>query len=210
MQDTRENGRALAVQQRAALTRAQRIDLDDIPIYASTGTLRIPIGQRGYWIELKEELDFGEQTILDNASVIGVQREQLESTSDAGQTVRLDLTRHRFLLCAIWLVGWNLPPDEANKPIRFPRHVNERIETIKALNPQWGDIIVEVITEHIAAQQEDEEAAQKAADDAAGMDPEGSAQEPDESPPGRLLNGEYVETTSPSTSVSSLVGVGRS
>lgn len=210
MQDTRTEDRSLAVRgpQRPALTRASRLDLDDIPIYASTGTIRIPIGSRGYWIELKEELDFGEQTILDNASVIGVQREQLESTADAGQTVRLDLTRHRFLLCAIWLVGWSLPPDEAGKQIRFPRHVNERIETIKALNPRWGDIIVEVITEHIAAAQEAEEAAQRAADDEAGIDPE--HREGDDSPPGRSPNGESDAINLPSTSVYSPVGVGPS
>ena len=209
MQDTRTDGRALAVRPpRPALTRAQRIDLDDIPIYASTGTIRIPIGQRGYWIELKEELDFGEQTILDNASVIGVQREQLESTADAGQTVRLDLTRHRFLLCAIWLLNWSLPPDEDGRPIRFPRHINERIEAIKALNPRWGDIIVEVITEHIAAQQEDEEAAQRAADDEAGIDPD--HREIDDNPPGRTRNGESDEINLPSTSVYSPVGVGQS
>jgi len=191
------------------LTRAQRIDLDDVPIYASTGTIRIPIGSRGWWIELKQELDFGEQTILDNASVIGVQREQLESTADAGQTVRLDLTRHRFLLCAIWLVGWSLPMDEDNKQIRFPRHINERIETIKALNPRWGDIIVEVITEHVAAQQEEEEAAQRAADEEAGMDPDHGG-EPDDNPPGRSRNGESDGTNLPLTSAYSPAGVGPS
>jgi hypothetical protein len=209
VQDTRADERSLAVAEkpRPALTRAQRIDLDDIPIYASTGTHRIPIGQRGFWIEIKQELDFGEQTILDNASVIGVQREQLESTSDAGQTVRLDLTRHRFLLCAIWLVGWSLPPDEAGKSIRFPRHVNERIETIKALNPHWGDIIVEVITEHIAAVQEADEVAQRAADEEAGMDTERGD---DDNPPGRPLNGEFDGTSLPSTSAYSPAGVGPS
>lgn len=162
------SGTALARQS----TREMRTyDLDDVPIYASTGTRRIRLNKTGtYWIEIKEELDFGEQTILDNASVIGVQREPIGQGSEAGQTVRLDLPRQRFLTCAVWLVGWKLPNDEEGKPIRFPRNLNDRIDTIKALNPKWGEAIIDIISTHVVQQTEAEEAAQMKADQDAMME----------------------------------------
>lgn len=151
--------------------RTQTVDLDDVPVYASTGTRRIPMGRSGqHWIEIQEELDFGQQTILDNASVIGIQRGQTTEGEEASQTVRLDLTRQRFLLCATWLVRWNLPADKNGKEIKLPRHINDRIETMKRLSPQWGDAIVAAITEHVAQRQELAQAAQDAADAEAGID----------------------------------------
>ena len=168
------------------------IDLDDTPVYASTSIRRIPMGKSGkYWIEIQEELDFGQQTILDNASVIGVQREQANEGSEPGQTVRLDLTRQRFLLCATWMTRWSLPPDANGKDIRLPRHINDRIEVLKRLNPAWGDAIVAAITEHVAARQAEEEAAQTAADEEAGIDVEAREVDQDDIPPERgRLNGE--------------------
>lgn len=184
--------RALARQEQG-LQRAYSVDLDDVPIYASTGTKRIPLGKSGkYWIEIQEELDFGQQTKLDNASVIGVMREQASTGDDASQTVRLDLERQRYLLCATWLVRWNVPSDKNQKTVALPRHVNDRINAIKHLHPRWGDAIVAAITEHVAALQELEEVAQENADRAAGIDPEDrDDQEGDElDPPVLSLNGE--------------------
>jgi hypothetical protein len=167
------------------------MDLDDVPIYASTGVKHIKMGSSGkYWIEIQEELDFGQQTILDNASVIGVQREQGASVEDANQTVRLDLTRQRFLLCATWLVRWNVPPDQDGKPIRLPRHINDRITTMKRLHPLWGDAIVEKITEHVAAKQELQQKVQEEADADAAIDAESEEVNPNDIPPTETrLNG---------------------
>jgi hypothetical protein len=198
MQDTMERTEDRQEQESRALARtgpgrdmqrASVVDLDDVPIYASTGTKRIPLGRSGkFWIEIQEELDFGQQTILDNASVIGVQREQSQAGGDAASTVRLDLTRQRFLLCATWLVRWNLPPDKNGKEVRLPRHVNDRIEVMKRLNPVWGDAIVAAITEHVAEKQEAAQVAQDEADEEAGIDVE--AREVEDSPPnGTVRNG---------------------
>lgn len=195
-------GRALVQQDRAGGTIAARRkrNLEDIPSYASTGTIRIPLVDSGkYWIEIQEELDFGQQTILDNASVIGVQREQMESTAEAGQTVRLDLTRQRFLLCAVWLVAWNIPPDADGRPMRLPRHINDRITMIKGLHAKWGDAIVESITEHVAALQEREEEAQRFEDEKQGIDTIDVDPSDPESDPKVSSNGEYdaVASSSP-------------
>lgn len=174
-------------------------DLSDVPIYASTGTRVIPLGKdkrgRDYFIEIKEELDFGEQTILDNASVIGIQRERTAGVDDAASTVRLDMTRQRFLLCAVWIVNWRVPNDDNDKPIRWPRNPNDRIEAIKALNPKWGDAIVEIIAAHVAERTQEENEAQEEADKDAMMDaptehdgtPEGEAPKPSPS-----LDGEFA------------------
>jgi hypothetical protein len=169
------------------------VDLDDIPIYSSTGTKHIPLGSSGkYWIEIQEELDYGQQTILDNASVIGVQREQATTGEDANQTVRLDLTRQRFLLCATWIVRWNVPNDKNDKPIRWPRHVNDRVNVMKSLHPAWGDAIVAAITEHVAEKQELQQQAQEEADAEAGIDADAREVDPDDSPPsGARQNGSH-------------------
>lgn len=208
--EERVDERALARRddRRERAPRRPGIDLDDVPIYASTGVRKLPLGRNGrYWIEIQEELDFGQQTILDNASVIGVQREQMEASAEAGQTVRLDLTRQRFLLCAIWLTRWSLPKDEEGREIRLPRNVNDRVETLKRLSPKWGDAIVGLITEYIAEQQDREVEAQRAADEEAGIDAEAHETEP---APKRSRNGASGATRSLSTSVSSPAGAASS
>lgn len=178
--------------------------LDDTPIYASTGVITKKLGASGkYWLEIREQLDFGEQTILDNASVIGVQREQVEAVANAGQTVRLDLTRQRLLLCALYITRISVPPDRRGNAIKWPRHINERIEVIKHLNPKWGEAIIEIITEHVAALQEEDEAAQADADEAAGLMNDG---EEDDSPPSLSQNGSSVVEGQSSLSVSTPVG----
>lgn len=198
-QDRQE--RSLARQSpRGGAVRASTVDLDDVPIYSSTGVRKIPMGKSGqYWIEIQEELDFGQQTILDNASVIGVQREQADTGAEPGQTVRLDLTRQRFLLCATWLTRWEIPLDKNKKRVNLPRHINDRVDVLKRLNPTWGDAIVAAITEHVAAKQEQEEEAQNAADEEAGIDMEGT-EDTHDSPPGRSLNGASVVASSSSVS----------
>jgi hypothetical protein len=206
-----ENSRALATQ------RANRRDtprvadlnfdyLDDTPVYASTGVRTFKFGRGGkYWIEYLEELDFGQQTVLDNASVVGVLREQSQDQAQAGQTVRLDLTRQRFLLCASYITRWKIPPDRNGREIRWPRHMNDRIETMKHINPKWGDAIVQVITAHVAEQQEEEQAAQADMDAAADLREEEN--ERNDSPPQPSQNGAHVVDVQPSQSVSSPVGV---
>lgn len=180
-------------------------NLENIPVYASTDIRRIDLtDDKRYWIEIQEELNFGQQTRLDNASVIGVMREQAAVGEDAAQTVRLDLEKQRYLLCATWLVRWNLPADANGKPIRLPRHVNERIEAIKNLHPAWGDAIVESITEHVAARQEAEQEAQDKADEEVGIDTEDRGN--DDSPPARTLNGASVVAASSSPSYSTPAG----
>jgi pimeloyl-CoA synthetase len=194
-QETRDET-ALAVTSKldAVMRRAAEFDLSDAKSYASTGAVRIPFGDGTYWIEIKEELDFGEQTILDNASVVGVQRDALNEASGegGGQTVRLDLTKHRFLQCAIWLLRWNIPPDENGKPIRLPRHINDRITTLKSLSSKVGDAIVAVIAEYIVSQQEDEEEAQAKQDKHAEIDEDGDDEGTDEIPPAHSQNGAHV------------------
>jgi hypothetical protein len=198
---------------RALATRRQRQDsalrniasLEDTPIYASTGVRRVTLGNSGkYWVEFLEELDFGQQTLLDNASVIGVLREQAQQDADAGQTVRLDLTRQRFLLCATYITRWSVPPDRNGREIKWPRHPNDRTETIRHLNPKWGDAIVAIITEHVADKQEEEQAAQDDMDEAAGLVQE---EDRDDNPPVPSQNGAHVVDAQSSHSASTPVGL---
>jgi len=203
-----ENSRALAT--RRNQRDAQRLSdmnfdyLDDTPIYASTGVKTVKLGGKGHWIEFLEELDFGQQTVLDNASVIGVLREQAQEAANAGQTVRLDLTRQRFLLCATYITRWNVPKDRNGREIRWPRHINDRIDTMKRINPRWGDAIVQIITAHVAEKQEEEQAAQ--ADMDAAIDLRNDEDDRNDSPPQQSQNGAHVVDAQPSQSASSPAG----
>lgn len=204
-----ENSRALATQ-RNNERQAQRLSdmnfdfLDDQPIYASTGTRTVKMGQKGYFVEFLEELDFGQQTILDNASVVGVLREQSESSGQSGQTVRLDLTRQRFLLCGTYITRWKVPPDRNGREMKWPRHINDRIEMMKRINPKWGDAIVAIITAHVAEKQEEEEAAQKDMDEAAKLTEDEADR--NDNPPQPSQNGAHVVDVQPLQSASSPVG----
>jgi hypothetical protein len=203
-----ERSRAIATRRQAAAANRPRdySYLEETPVYASTGVHRVDFGTSGkYWIEIQEELDYEQQTILDNASVIGVQREQMESTAEAGQTVRLDLARQRFLLCAVWITRWSVPKDRRGNEIRWPRHINDRILAVKRLNRKWGDAITQVITEYVAKQQEEEEAAQADADDALQFMDEDEGE--DDSPPQPTANGEYDDDVQSSHSSTTPVGL---
>lgn len=203
-----ENSRAIATrEQQQAIQRVTDLDfsfLDDTPIYASTGVRKVKLGNKGHWIEFLEELDFGQQTILDNASVVGVLREQAQEAAQAGQTVRLDLTRQRFLLCATYITRWNIPKDRNGREIKWPRHPNDRIETMKRINPKWGDAIVTIITTHVAEQQEAEDAAQKDMDAAARLTEDG--EDRNDNPPRQSQNGALVVDARPLQSASTPAG----
>lgn len=208
---TSENGLAVRGDGPGALARV-KLDLDDVPSYTDMSTTKYPMGGSGkYWIELKNQLEFGEQTVLDNASVIGVLREQAGQGGDSNQTVRLDMAKQRLLMCAIWLNRWNIPLSPRKKEIALPRNINDRVETIRHLNPDWGDAIAEKIAAHIAERQPVDAETERIADERAGIMPEdvvvmGGAEERD-SPPEAIPNGSPVIDAQSSQSSSSPVGV---
>jgi hypothetical protein len=129
-------------------TREVKPNFAELDIFAETGTTK---------------LDFGEQSILDNAAIRGVQRNELQDMAtggETGQTVLINLSRQRFLLLSLYIVGWNLH-DRRGVPVKLPRTVDERERLFKRMRPAWGDAMVDMVTKHIQERAEKMAAAEQ-------------------------------------------------
>lgn len=153
-----------------------KVNLADLPLFSTPGTTKLFVEGTDFWVEVKDDLDFGEQSILDNASIRGVQREALTEFSEAGNTVIVDLSKQRFLLLALYIVAWNFV-DPMGRDIKLPRPVDERIKLFRRMNPAWGDALVDMVTRHAERRQQDTETIEKALDDGSGPPAEDDREE---------------------------------
>lgn len=131
-------------------------------IFATEETTRIPLPD-GQWIDVKRELNYGERTEIESASIRGMQREALTESSIEGNTFLLDLGRQRFLMLSLYITRWSFCEPGTTKPILIPGDLGERIAVMKNLGGPVGEVLRIAVEWHhrklIAAETEEDEVA---------------------------------------------------
>jgi len=82
------------------------------------------------WIEIKNELDYGERERLSNGAMTRV-----SGSDESNAGIDLDIAKFNVLKLQTWLVDWS-----ADQPITR--------QTIEALRPSVADAIEEIINQH--------------------------------------------------------------
>lgn len=115
------------------------MSLDLSSLWASDETCKIDLSP-DTWVEIKDELDHGEEQALQAAAMRGVTRQQIADAVDDAATqdvVLMDTARLHFLKLAFYIVDWNLK-DEQGRPITLPTRVDDRVKILKRLKPSVG------------------------------------------------------------------------
>jgi hypothetical protein len=124
----------------------ERHDLDLADLWASDQTRRIDIA-RDVWVEIKDELDHGEEQAMQAAAMKGITRQQLQSAVDEADTqdvILMDTARLHFLKLAFYVIDWNLK-DQQGRMVTLPSKVEDRVKLFKRLKPSIGTKISEAI-----------------------------------------------------------------
>lgn len=90
------------------------------------------------WVRLLNELDFGQQSELDAASIRGVTMQDAQDAVAQGRLMVFDLGHQRRLKLAVYIDDWNLPH-------KWPAKLDERYQLVKRLKPRWATLIMEQI-----------------------------------------------------------------
>jgi hypothetical protein len=113
-----------------------------------------------HWVRIKNELDYGAQNELDNASVTGFSVQQARQAQAAGEQetlIHTNLGRQRLLKIALYVDDWNLPgPD--GKTMRWPHRIDERIAVVKTMKARLASAILAEVDRLIALANETREA----------------------------------------------------
>lgn len=122
--------------------------LDLVDLWASDETRKIELAP-GVWVEIKEELDHGEEQGLSAAAMRGMTRQQLVNAAETEDQETqdiflLDSARMHFLKLAFYVVDWNLQ-DKQGRKVPLPTRLEDRIRTMRRLKDRWGNRISEEI-----------------------------------------------------------------
>jgi hypothetical protein len=123
-----------------------RTDLDMSDLWASDATKKIDLGP-GVWVEIKDELDHGEEQAMQSAAMKGITRQQLVNAVDEADTqdvILMDTARLHFLKLAFYVIDWNLR-DSQGRSVTLPAKVEDRVKLFKRLKPAIGTKISEAI-----------------------------------------------------------------
>ena len=128
--------------------------------FASTETTTVYLDpNRKIWVRLLNELDFGQQSELDNASLRGVTMENAREAATQGERLMIfDLGHQRRLKLGLYIDDWSLP-------VKWPAKLDLRIDLVKRLKPSWATMILTEIERLEAAAQKQAEEAGLAAED---------------------------------------------
>lgn len=112
--------------------------------FAGEETVQVDLGD-GFFVELKRELDFGEESELEGAAV--------RAALDADGTPRLDfsLREQRSLMLALYIVSWNLAGSNG-RVVPLPDDVTKRRSVVTSLRPSWAKRLIAEIEEIRAAE----------------------------------------------------------
>lgn len=87
--------------------------------------------EAGYWVELKRELDFGEESELESAAI-------KSGIDERGRPqMEYSLKNLRSLKLALYVVDWNLPSPKG-KPVELPTSIARRQDVFNHLAPKWA------------------------------------------------------------------------
>jgi hypothetical protein len=115
-------------------------------LWASDETKKIDLAP-GVWVEIKDELDHGEEQAMQAAAMKGITRQQLANAVDEADTqdvILMDTARLHFLKLAFYCIDWNLK-DAKGRSVTLPAKVEDRVKLFKRLKPSIGTKISEAI-----------------------------------------------------------------
>ncbi len=111
-------------------------ELSVFDFFASAETTTVYLDpERKLWVRLLKELDFGQQSELDAASLRGVTMADARDAVDQGRMMVFDLGHQRRLKLSLYIDDWSLPH-------RWPAKLDERYQLVKRLKPRWAQTIM--------------------------------------------------------------------
>lgn len=120
-------------------TETNELELD---LWAGDETRQITLAP-GVWVEIKEELDHGEEQAMSAAAMRGITRQQLQNAAEADENATqdvflMDSARLHFLKLCFYIVDWNLK-DKQGRKVAWPTRLEDRIKILRRLKNQWGE-----------------------------------------------------------------------
>lgn len=106
--------------------------------FATEETVTIHLDDQHY-VEVKRELDYGEEGDLEGAAIKG----EMEIGS-AAPTLAFSLRNLRLLKLALYIVDWNLTGANG-KVIALPDKLDQRKSLVANLSPRWAKVISDKI-----------------------------------------------------------------
>jgi hypothetical protein len=105
--------------------------------FASEDTETLDLGD-GFWVELKKELDYGEESELEGAAI------KAGLAPDGTPKMEFSLKAMRGQLLALYVTDWNLPGADG-KPVALPDNFERRQEILSHLDMRTAKLIAERI-----------------------------------------------------------------
>jgi hypothetical protein len=105
--------------------------------FASEETETFDLGG-GFWVELKKELDYGEESELEGAAI------KAGLNADGTPKLEFSLKAQRGLLLSLYVTDWNLP-DRSGKSVQLPDNIERRQEMLSHLDSPTAKRIAERI-----------------------------------------------------------------
>lgn len=110
-----------------------------VDFFASEETVTFELGD-GYWVELKRELDYGEENELEGAAIrAGVAPGAVGGV--ATPTLEYSIRNQRSLMLALYIVEWNIT-DRAGRVVALPHALSQRQQIVDKLSPSTARKIV--------------------------------------------------------------------
>ncbi len=94
--------------------------------FASEETETLDLGD-GFWVELKKELDYGEESELEGAAIKAGLDQQ------GNPKLEFSLKQQRNLLLGLYITEWNLP-GQNGKTVNLPNNFEQRVSLISRLD----------------------------------------------------------------------------
>lgn len=122
-----------------------------VDIFTTDSTVPFKIPGTTFTVLLQKELDWGEQLELEAAALRGLERKDLETAANQGQTLILDISKQRILSLALRVRRWNVrrenPTTRQWEAVPLPASLPDRILVMKRLRPKWARAIAAKIEE---------------------------------------------------------------
>jgi hypothetical protein len=142
-----------------------------LDIFASPDTTKIYMGKTRYWVEFKNELDYGERKMLDGAAIRGYEREMAEQGRDVDTSSNklmfvTQLDRVAPLRLAVWIADWYIVtkrPDGEMSNLELPVRLEERVGLFRRMRESFAQQLVDMLDKHEEQMRKEREVADVAA-----------------------------------------------
>jgi hypothetical protein len=142
-----------------------------LDIFASPDTTRVHFGSTPYYVEFKNELDYGERKLIDGAAIRGYEQHRAESGRDVDTSTNTMLWVTQFdrvapLRLALWVADWYIVarrPDGGMGNVELPERLEDRMGLFRRLRDSFGEQIVAMLDAHEKKMKEEREVADVAA-----------------------------------------------